>query len=240
MLFYYYIIISKKVIFLIHLDSINISEALRYMGCAPDTADEVLLRRTEKCSAELIKAIRPAFTYKIFALKKTDKGILLDGTSLLLTGTAVFEHLKGCNSAAVMAVTLSGHADSFIRRAEIEDMAQALIADSLCTAAAEQVCDIAEAEIKKTLPENTYMTWRFSPGYGDLPLDIQPQLLRILNAEKLIGLTINDSLIMLPRKSVTALIGLSDTPIEKKRRGCSSCNMNKTCNFRKRGIRCND
>ena len=210
------------------------------MGCTPDTVDEVLTTQVDKCEKELLDIIRPTYTHKIFLLERTENGILLSGTNLLLTGEAVKEHLRGCHSAIVMAVTLSGYADNYIRRAEISDMAQALIADCLCTAAVEQVCDIAEAEITASLPENSHTTWRFSPGYGDLPLEIQPNLLRVLNAEKLIGLTINDSLIMLPRKSVTALIGISDKPIENRRRGCAICNMRDTCNFRKRGNRCND
>ncbi|MBQ9605499.1 MAG: hypothetical protein IJR45_08815 [Firmicutes bacterium] len=218
----------------------NKSEALRYMGCAPDTSDALLTAQVNKCETELLDIIRPTYTYKIFSLEQTENGILLSGTNLLLTGSSVKEHLQGCHSAAAMAVTLSAHADNYIRRAEISDMAQALIADCLCTAAVEQVCDIVEKEIISSLPENTYATWRFSPGYGDLPLEIQPTLLRVLNTEKIIGLTINDSLIMLPRKSVTAIIGISDKPIEQKRRGCAVCNMRESCNFRKRGIRCND
>lgn len=225
---------------MIKLTSINRSEALRYMGCAPDTNAAMITAQVNKCETELLEIIRPTYTYKIFDTEQTDSGILLSGTSLLLAGQSVKEHLQGCRRVIAMAATLSGHADNYIRRAEISDMAQALIADCLCTAAVEQVCDIAEKEIISSLPEDTYTTWRFSPGYGDLPLDIQPTLLRVLNAEKLIGLTINDSLIMLPRKSVTALIGISDRPIEKKRRGCCICNMRDNCNFRKRGIRCND
>lgn len=208
------------------------------MGCTPENAGAVLTEKVNKCRDDLLRIIRPAYTYKIFDIETADNGTAVKGTSLVLTGNSVKEHLEGCHAIAAMAVTLSGYADSYIRRAEITDMADALIADSLCTAAVEQVCDGAEAEIKQALPDDIYMTWRFSPGYGDLPLDIQPALLRVLNAEKLIGLTINDSLIMLPRKSVTAIIGLSHTPIEKKRRGCSACNMYKTCNFRKRGVRC--
>ncbi len=225
---------------MIKLTQINKKEALRYMGCTPDTVDEVLTAQVDKCEKELLDIIRPTYTHKIFLLERAENGILLSGTNLLLTGEAVKEHLSGCHSAIVMAVTLSGYADNYIRRAEISDMAQALIADCLCTAAVEQVCDIAEAEITASLPESSHTTWRFSPGYGDLPLEIQPNLLRVLNAEKLIGLTINDSLIMLPRKSVTALIGISDKPIENRRRGCAICNMRDTCNFRKRGNRCND
>ena len=222
---------------MIKLEEINTREALRYMGAA-QAQDPVLLQQVNKCADELLKIIRPAYTYKILPLEQAENGLLLSGTTLVLTGNSAKEHFAGCHSVIAMAATLSGFADRYIQTAEISDMAKALIADSLCTAAVEQVCDLTEKEIFSSLPANNHYTWRFSAGYGDLPLDIQPLLLRILNTEKLIGLTINDSLIMLPRKSVTAFIGISDRPIEKKRRGCAACNMNKTCMFRQNGAHC--
>ena len=222
---------------LIKLDTINTREALRYMGAA-NLDDKIMLQKVEKYADEILKIIKPLYTYRIFPLEQSENGLLLAGTNLVLAGNSAKAHFDGCHRVIAMAATLSGFADRYIQTAEITDMAKALIADSLCTAAVEQVCDMAEAEIFSALPKENFYTWRFSAGYGDLPLDIQPLLLRILNAEKLIGLTINDSLIMLPRKSVTAFIGISDKPIEKKRRGCAACNMRGTCNFRKNGTHC--
>lgn len=222
---------------MIKLDKINIGEALRYMG-ASDAKDPVLTKKVEDTAAELLKIIQPVYTHKIFPIEFTDNGILLSGTRLVLTGKSAREHFSGCHSVILMAATLSGFADRYISTAEISDMAKALIADSLCTAAIEQVCDTAEGEIISAMPKENYYTWRFSAGYGDLPLDIQPLILRILNAEKIIGLTINDSLIMLPRKSVTAFIGISDKPIENKRKGCALCSMCGSCAFRRSGTHC--
>ncbi len=222
---------------MIKLDKINTAEALRYM-CASDAADPILIQKVEATAAELLKIIKPVYTYKIFPIEFSESGILLSGTSLELTGKSEREHCSGCHSVIVMAATLSGFADRYIQTAEITDMAKALIADSLCTAAIEQVCDIAEREIISSLPKENHYTWRFSAGYGDLPLDIQPLILRILNTEKIIGLTINDSLIMLPRKSVTAFIGISDKPIEQKRKGCAACTMCKSCTYRQKGTHC--
>ncbi|MBQ9518458.1 MAG: methionine synthase [Firmicutes bacterium] len=222
---------------MIKLDEINIHEALRYM-CAAGTDDPILLQKVKTCAAELLKVIKPVYTHKIFPLEHSENGILLSGTNLLLTGNSAREHFSGCHSVILMAATLSGFADRYIQTAEITDMAKALIADSLCTAAIEQVCDIAEREIISSLPKENHYTWRFSAGYGDLPLDIQPLILRILNTEKIIGLTINDSLIMLPRKSVTAFIGISDKPIEQKRKGCAACTMCKSCTYRQKGTHC--
>ena len=104
--------------------------------------------------------------------------------------------------------------------------------------AIKQVCDTAEKEIREKISKDNFMTWRFSPGYGDLPITIQREFVRVTDAEKRIGLTVNEGGILLPRKSVTAIIGLSKEPIPKQRRGCAYCNMNKTCQFRKGGTHC--
>ena len=60
----------------------------------------------------------------------------------------------------------------------------------------------------------------------------------LLDASRKIGVTVTDRLILIPRKSVTAVIGISEKEIPQKRRGCSCCNMRKTCPYRKRGEHC--
>ena len=102
----------------------------------------------------------------------------------------------------------------------------------------EGILILAEKEIREKISKDNFMTWRFSPGYGDLPITIQREFVRVTDAEKRIGLTVNEGGILLPRKSVTAIIGLSKEPIPKQRRGCAYCNMNKTCQFRKGGTHC--
>ena len=116
-------------------------------------------------------------------------------------------------------------------------MTSAVVADSMASAAVEQVCDAAEAEIMREFA-GQYTTWRFSPGYGDFPLEIQGKFLDVLSAPKRIGLNITDGGLMAPCKSVTAVIGVADKEIERKRRGCSVCNMREHCAFRKKGEHC--
>ena len=64
------------------------------------------------------------------------------------------------------------------------------------------------------------------------------QFLDLRDASRKIGVTVTDRLILIPRKSVTAVIGISEKEIPQKRRGCSCCNMRKTCPYRKRGEHC--
>ncbi len=222
---------------MVTLDYINKAEAMRYMGFGSSVPEKPLADIIDKCEADLLKTVRPLYTYGIFDICITDKGIEVSSTPLVLTGNAIRLHLEGCKSVVLLAATLGIEADKVIKRCQVSDLTSALATDSLASAAIEQVCNMAEEEIRdKVAPLN--MTWRFSPGYGDLPLNLQRTFLTVLNAQKRIGLTVTDSLIMLPSKSVTALIGLSDKPIEKRRQGCAVCNMSSTCQFRKRGDRC--
>ena len=91
--------------------------------------------------------------------------------------------------------------------------------------------------MKNALKDNLHITTRYSPGYGDFAIDNGAEILNVLDAYKKIGLSITENSIMLPRKSVTALIGLSKTLSSKKHSGCASCK-NIDCEFRKDGGSC--
>jgi hypothetical protein len=207
------------------------------MGYRSENIDPVISKIADKCEAALLQNIKPKYVYKLFDITPTENGVSINGTAVTLTGNNIKAHLDDCDSMVLLAATLSAEADRVIRRFEITDMTHALTADALASAAIEQVCNIAEEEIKAKT-EGKYMTWRFSPGYGDLPISLQSELLTLVDAGRKIGLTVTENDIMIPRKSVTAIIGLSDNPIPPKRRGCAICNMNKTCLFRKRGEHC--
>lgn len=219
------------------LDSLNRAEAFRYMGHKGGSIPENINALADECEQRLLAAIRPNYVWRVFDIEETDNGISVLGTPLILTGNSITEHLRGCERCALMCATLSVGADSVIRAYESAEMEKAVIADCLSSAAIEQVCDIAEREIQAAVGDYHY-TWRFSPGYGDLPLELQRRLIEVLQAQKRIGVTVTDSLILIPRKSVTAVMGISENEIPKGKRGCSSCNMRDTCQFRKNGTHC--
>jgi 5-methyltetrahydrofolate--homocysteine methyltransferase len=123
----------------------------------------------------------------------------------LLRGDDIKTHLEGCSEIIILAATLGLQVDELIRQTEASDMAGAVILDELAGAAIEQVCDLAEADIRA---KHGKITTRFSPGYGDFPLEVQAELLAVLDAKKKIGLYLNQSNLLIPRKSVTAVIGI--------------------------------
>lgn len=221
---------------MIKIDKINRAEALRYMGYNKNISTSNIEDILDRCERELLNTIKPRFCFRIFDIEN-NAPVTFKDCQLRLEGNDISEHLKGCKSAVVMAATLSADTDKLINKHKIKDMASAFILDCMASAAIEQVCDMAEREIAEDMAvKNT--TWRFSPGYGDFPIAVQKQLISCIKAERLIGLTVTDSNILMPRKSVTAVIGISDNEIPRGKRGCAICSMAKTCIYRNRGEHC--
>lgn len=212
----------------ITLTHIPREEVLRYLGC-PGTEDPATLALVEGCSARLLAAARPKWTYRVFDLAVQTDGVRLD-CGLLLPGRDLAAHLRGCSRAALLAATLSAPVDALLRRAQAEDLAAAVALDCCATAAVEAVCDLAEAEIRVRFPGCSF-PFRFSPGYGDLPIELQDPILRLLDAPRRVGLCTTDRHILTPRKSVTAVLGISDGEISPQKRGCASCTFRDRCKF---------
>lgn len=215
------------------LDPISKSEAARYMGVrgVPDEQTQRLLDEAERLVRE---GIAPKYVYREAAVAFGEDGVHIEGMSAPLTGNDIKKHLTGCTRAVILAATMTADADKLIRQAGVRGMAEALAADCICSAAVEQVCDRAEKEIFAGR-DNEFRTWRFSPGYGDLPLSLQRDVLLYLNAARRIGLTVTENCLMLPSKSVTAIIGVSDSDLKKGARGCAACNMREICAFSRKG-----
>ena len=213
------------------LTCIDRSQAQRYLGYGSRTPDDATARRLADCEQALLEMMRPQYMYRVFPLIWDGEQPVLTGCSMPLLGRDIAAHLTGCSHAALLAATLSASVDQCLRQAQATDMTDALLYDALASAAIEQVCDAAAGELHHALPE-LYQTWRFSPGYGDFPLEVQPMLLAVLDAPKRIGLCATDSLLLTPTKSVTALIGLSETEPPKRLRGCATCSMRDRCAYR--------
>ena len=150
---------------------------------------------------------------------------------------SLLRNLKGCGQVVLFGATLGAGVDRLIRRVSLTDMARAVVLDSFASVAVEQVCQKVD-EILAEKYSGKYMTFRFSPGYGDYPIEMQKEYLRILDAPRKIGLTTGDSCLLVPSKSVTAVLGISDNPIERRKRGCAICSMKGKCRFRRNGEHC--
>lgn len=202
-------------------------ETLRYLGYGSSQPDEATERLLIRAIGELENCGSEKYCYKV--LSKSE-------CSSILKGKDIHKHLEGCERVILFAATLGIEADRLIRKAEISDMAYAVVLDAAASAFTEEYCDKTEKEINRLT--GGYFTFRFGLGYGDFPISLQKDFIRILSADKLIGLTANESGILIPRKSVTAVIGISDRPLNPERERCEICSMKETCKFRKEDKRC--
>lgn len=212
---------------MITLDRLDRKETLRYMGGAKTKPNKTIEDLMDVCEAELLKAARPKYLYKIIDLPCEE----------ITAGNDIRRHLNGCDKAALMCATLGAEADRLIRIAQISDMARAVVLDSMASVAIEQVCQKIDSLLAGQFPDR-YFTFRYSPGYGDYPIELQKTFLRILDAPRKIGLSLSESCLLIPAKSVTAVAGLSRAPVERGRRGCAVCSLRKTCQYRKNGEHC--
>lgn len=219
------------------IEAINRAEAFRYMGCKGGAIPASIDALSTECERSLLGKITPKFVWRIFDIEETARGVEVKNTTLVFKGKSIAAHLRGCEKCVLLAATLGAGADGVIRAYEAVAMEKAVIADSLASAAIEQVCNAAEQEIQSQLAGYNF-TWRYSPGYGDFPLDIQGEFIKALDAGKRIGLSVSESLILTPRKSVTAVMGISEHEISKGRRGCGCCDLKGQCEYRKRGSHC--
>lgn len=217
------------------LTNIDLDEALRYAGCrgAPDPA---LRAEAAKCAETLLRACRPRLVWRLFPLSPAPEGLLLEGSELCLTGRDIAAHLAGCGQAVLLAATLGAESETLLLRAQRRDMAEALLLDACAGAAIENVCDNFCADLSDNVAP-LRLTARFSPGYGDLPLSLQRGVLDALNAHRRIGLSLTDSGLMLPQKSVTAVIGLSaEAGAPAAGHHCEGCSMYGRCPYQRKDM----
>lgn len=224
------------------LKNINIpkSEVLRYLGHKKNQKiDNKINNLIDETIEEAKKLINPKYVLSYFNTFIKEDGVTFENTNLLLKGKDIRNHLKDSKRTVLMAVTLGSIIEKRIMLYERTNLTKALILDSCATAAVEEVCDIIEDDVKnKALKENLSITFRYSPGYGDLPLDIQRDFLNTLNANKIIGLTVSENNLLMPRKSVTAIIGLIPKEKAISKRTCEVCKNYENCSYRKEGATC--
>ena len=215
---------------------LDIMEALRYLG-AGSSPPEVLRRDMEQIADQLTAAVRPRYAYRVFSTVHEERGVLLREAGILLTGRSAARMLAQCDQAVLLISTLGAGFETMLRAEQARDMARAVMLDACGSAWVESGCNAAEEELAARFP-GRYLTDRFSPGYGDLPLALQPAICAALDAGRRVGVQVTDSFLMNPSKSVTAVIGLSDRPQQARIRGCAYCSMRETCTLRKGGKSC--
>lgn len=227
-----------------NLIEIDEREVLRYLQYKNQDIGDNLSEKIKQCIKKTRKIINPRFIfrkYKIKKLKLSDvkSEVYLEEANLTLKSDNIHNLLLECDECILMSATLGLEIEKEIRKLTYTDLTKAIIVDACATAAIEEVCDIVQDNIaKKLLKEGKYITYRYSPGYGDLPIEKNVDINNLLNSQKEIGLTVTNSGIMIPRKSVVALIGVSHKGITNTKKSCENCSNRHNCDYKKEGNSC--
>ena len=240
---------------------IDRNEILRYLQTSKDLEDNNINRLLDESIAEIKELINFRYLYQKFPIADTEAGVEIKNTTLTLKGKSIKKHLQHSKEVYLMAATLGAQVDKRISFYEKISVTKSMIFDACATTAIEAGCDQVEAEIKEKVlaAGKEDITFRYSPGYGDLGIDIQKEFLRILKAPKKIGLTASKYNMLLPTKSVTAIIGVleeklpsteptknekdytenqENRDLEFEARHCQNCLLYQDCELRRKGIYC--
>lgn len=198
--------------------------ALGYGNTSPDAATAALLHK----AAALVQAVacpRWAAVEQVIL-----PGCMLKGSGLVLAGQDIALHLAGCARCVLLGLTLGAELERETRAAEAADIGLAVMLDTAASTLAEQYADMAEQQLRQEVGvRGLYLTGRYSPGYGDLPITLQREIVRLLDGPRAIGLTVGSGGILLPRKSITAILGLADHPVRGHLAGCENCALRASC-----------
>ncbi len=142
------------------------------------------------------------------------------------------QNLIDCKNAVIFGATIGIEIDRLITKYGKTEPIKGLIFQSIGAERIEALCNMFNDEISAKENESGKFTKpRFSPGYGDFALENQKEIIKLLSTSKNIGLTLNESLLLSPSKSVTGIIGITDKKCEAKL-NCNSCKKT-DCEFRR-------
>ena len=189
------------------------SEIARYLGyqkiAVPDEQVSTLIKAA---ADEMLDVIQPQSVCEKFDLtveydEKKDFG-LVAFSDVTIKSKDLARNLRDCSQIVLFAATLGPQCDQLIRRSQVKDQVKAAVFQATGAMYIEKCVDLLNEKIKQDAEEQGKTTHpRFSPGYGDLSLDVQKSFFRLLPCQR-IGLTLMDTLVMSPEKSVTAFVGI--------------------------------
>ena len=177
-------------------------EVLRYAGVR-GTADEKTEELFNECFSLVDGKFKYALCYKRFFVVQNEDSYDLGFASV--NSALVKKRLEGCSEIVLFAATVGIETDRLIWRYSSISPARAHMIQSIGAERIEALCDTFEDILKA---DGVDICPRFSAGYGDLPIELQKDIFKALDCPKNIGLTLNESLLMSPTKSVTAIIGI--------------------------------
>lgn len=195
---------------------IQVDEILRYAGMRKPN------RETKELLNSCINEVSGKLTYKVcyekFDIQESECGVIFQFSELV--SKDLKKNLSGCKSAIIFVATIGVEIDRLIAKYAVVSPSRALMFQAIGAERIESLCNVFNAFIKEkekgTRP-------RFSPGYGDFSLDFQKEIFSVLDCYRKIGVSLNNSLLMSPSKSVSAIIGITDNCEPTQEHACENC-----------------
>lgn len=185
----------------------QVTDALRYMRVPPEGRDDELVRTVLEAFGRLEGYVEPRCVWGRFHVIHFDGGFELEGAYIYSNDIARLTS-RG-DDCILLAATLGHEVDRQITLAQNRNMLDGIALDACASVRIDAFIDqFMRTEIVTGLRKGERLTHRFSPGYGDLSMNVTEDIIAILNATKRIGLSVTRSLMMSPVKSVTAIAGI--------------------------------
>ena len=161
----------------------------------------------DECFTEAESALSYRVCYTILPVNTVDDKLYLG--SIPSPYQTVIKAIRGGEEALLFAATIGAPFDRLIQKYSLLEPSKALMMQAIGAERAESLCDAFCARMDTELKESgKRITPRVSPGYGDIPLMMQRDIFSVLDCPRKIGLTLDESLLMSPSKSVTAIAGI--------------------------------
>ncbi len=183
-------------------------EILRYAGCK--NADNETKKLLNACLSELAGKLSYRVCFRELSVEIKEN--ICDFELFSLCSSKLSANLSGCSRVILFAATIGVEIDRLISKYSRLSPAKALMLQAIGAERIEALCDAFCDDLKSQL--RTGLKPRFSPGYGDLPLEAQKDIFSVLDCSRQLGISLNSSLLISPSKSVTAFVGLCPKNIQ--------------------------
>ncbi len=175
--------------------------------------------------------IKPAVVYLQLAVTSLHHEKLILGNGAVLKGELLAQHLAPAEQIILLVCTIGSALEQYVAEVLTTNPAYGLALDSLGSTAVEALSVAACTSFEDQAGRSRlYTSLPLSPGMIGWPVgEGQSQIFSLL-AANLIGVTLNESAMMIPAKSISLVLGLSHTPFTTGRT-CDFCALRDTCRY---------
>lgn len=212
---------------------------LKYLGHKDQIIDDNLNQTIDEVINHAAKYINPTYTYGIFDIVIDGDNIIFDNKFKIYSKDLI-NLLKFSKKIILIACTIGSSIEQEIKYLSCSDIKKAFILDCCASVAVESFADHIVYNIsEELLKDNLNLTNRYSAGYGDFSLSYQSHIINILDTQRRIGLYTDENNLLYPKKSITAVIGITNKNIHHTYyAGCENCAAKNSCTYRKVGQNC--